>query len=562
MILALLSVTFSSLALRGMDDSIKEHMREVNAFAIAIQGTESGTELGTQIAYQEMLAFERTLPFFLRTPEPSLPLGAPTFGNSLEKDAYRTTLQDYAAGFRNRLDRATKALHTVQFTFQILAFIAILANLYLARTVLRSSDSLLRDISRGVGSLRTLLKDGTLGDEDLAFPEIGELGSFYYDLNQIARMIGFDRTLQEIDIHGNLNLLLAQLHRNIHPFLECDRIALAFITGNGQVTAETAFTTYADIHLYPGFSERLDVTTLAKLTEKQEARIINDLEAYAAGREISESTRLLLAEGVRANIACPLFFKEKCVGFLFVSTREEVTYSRRQADELFRIVNILKHKLYIEFVLQQTIAELANAFVVLMSEKDNETALHIDRMAAYSYLIAKSCAKRNQTIEPRFLREILWFASLHDIGKVGIPDAILLKPGPLDPLETEIMRGHVAIGKRIIGNMDERLQTVLSQSLLGTAVDIIRGHHERFDGTGYPLGLSGTDIPLAGRIVMVADIFDALTSKRPYKPAFTVERSVGIMETEMSNYFDPEVFAAFQDAMPEILKIYDRYREV
>jgi putative two-component system response regulator len=134
---------------------------------------------------------------------------------------------------------------------------------------------------------------------------------------------------------------------------------------------------------------------------------------------------------------------------------------------------------------------------------------------------------------------------MHDIGKIGIPDRVLLKPGRLDADEWVIMRRHPEIGHRIIGQH--------TSPLLKMAAEVALTHHERWDGTGYPAGLRDEAIPLVGRIVAVADVFDALTSVRPYKPAWSVADAVAELERGVGSHFDPRVVAAFLVRLPEIL---------
>ena len=124
------------------------------------------------------------------------------------------------------------------------------------------------------------------------------------------------------------------------------------------------------------------------------------------------------------------------------------------------------------------------------------------------------------------------------------------------------MRRHVDSGISVIRKMNEKMQKIVSTPLMQTAVDIIAGHHEKFDGSGYPRGISGEDIPLAGRIVAMADVFDALTSKRPYKEAFSIETALSIIEGDMKNSFDPEVVSAFKLALPEVRRVYSALKEV
>ena len=140
---------------------------------------------------------------------------------------------------------------------------------------------------------------------------------------------------------------------------------------------------------------------------------------------------------------------------------------------------------------------------------------------------------------------------MHDIGKVGTPDHILLKPGRLTPDEFEIMKRHAGIGAAILDGSPARLLQVGAQ--------IAGSHHEKFDGSGYPRGLAGEDIPLFGRICALADVFDALTTRRPYKPPFSNEKAMDIMQKGRGTHFDPALYDVFLDGFPGILAIQKEY---
>ena len=142
---------------------------------------------------------------------------------------------------------------------------------------------------------------------------------------------------------------------------------------------------------------------------------------------------------------------------------------------------------------------------------------------------------------------------MHDIGKIGIPDAILLKNGKLDPDEWAIMKTHAQIGADILSDGDT--------DLLQMAAEIALSHHEKWNGSGYPNGLSGEAIPISGRITAIADVFDALTSERPYKKAWSVEKSVELIKSESGEHFDPTIVEHFLEVLPKILELKDRYRE-
>jgi len=174
--------------------------------------------------------------------------------------------------------------------------------------------------------------------------------------------------------------------------------------------------------------------------------------------------------------------------------------------------------------------------------KDEDTADHLGRMSRYSAVLAQKYGLHEGEVEL-----VLQASPMHDIGKIGIPDSILLKPGKLTPSEWELMKKHTLFGAKILKDS--------TFELLRAGEIIAISHHERFDGSGYPAGLSGEDIPLFGRICAVADVFDALTSKRPYKEAFSNEKSLEIMGAGRGSHFDPRILDLFFEHFDEITHI-------
>lgn len=175
--------------------------------------------------------------------------------------------------------------------------------------------------------------------------------------------------------------------------------------------------------------------------------------------------------------------------------------------------------------------------------RDCETGAHIERIAHYSQIIAEAYG-----LGPEMCHEIFLASPMHDIGKLGVPDAVLLKPGPLTDQERAIMQTHTVIGYRVLENS--------SSALIELAAKIALSHHERFDGTGYPRAIAGESIPLAARIVSVADVFDALTSERPYKKAWPVPKAVEYLHSQRGTQFDPQVVDAFMHRLPDVLAIH------
>lgn len=178
--------------------------------------------------------------------------------------------------------------------------------------------------------------------------------------------------------------------------------------------------------------------------------------------------------------------------------------------------------------------------------RDEDTGSHIIRMSNYAAAIAEQMGLNENTVEA-----ILYAAPMHDIGKIATPDSILLKPGKLNPDEWEIMKLHTVHGAEILKRP--------GVGFIKFAEIIALTHHERWDGGGYPSGLTGEDIPLVGRIVAIADVFDALISKRPYKKAFSLDRAFGIILENKGLHFDPAVVEAFFNIELKLLSIKDRY---
>ncbi|MFW6313336.1 MAG: HD domain-containing phosphohydrolase [Spirochaetota bacterium] len=378
---------------------------------------------------------------------------------------------------------------------------------------------------------------------------------------QIAATIREDRDIAGEWVFGNLETFVPKLQRALSRIMPCERVAVAFIESDGHVVAESASVLLPEVHLEPGFREPIERTTLGEVAALKRPRIINDLTTHYQQVHQSEGTRLLLREGIRSSLTVPLVIRGRCVGFLFVASTKQDAFTQEHTARAERLVTLLRQNIYFHYLTQQIVAATAGAFVNLMEYKDNETSLHITRMSRYSHAIARRLSNTLPEVTPTMLREILWFAPLHDTGKIGIPEAILLKPGPLTAEERATIEQHVDIGVEVISRMNRDLSRIVDQSLLQTALDIISGHHERFDGTGYPRKLRGSEIPLAGRITAIADVFDALTSRRPYKEPMSVDRAMEIISEGVGSHFDPMVFDAFQAAKQEICDIYETFKE-
>jgi HD-GYP domain-containing protein (c-di-GMP phosphodiesterase class II) len=195
----------------------------------------------------------------------------------------------------------------------------------------------------------------------------------------------------------------------------------------------------------------------------------------------------------------------------------------------------------------------------MMHARDDETGSHLDRMARYARLIALAIADK-YGLSDEYIEQIFIFAPLHDIGKIGIPDRVLLKPGKLDDAERALMMTHAQRGRELIDQM-------LGNFELGDTphIDILRNiaelHHESVDGSGYPHGIRGADIPIEARIVAVADVFDALTSRRPYKPAWSIDEALAALQRLAGFKLDTDCVAALIEHRDKVEEIQAQFRE-
>ena len=178
--------------------------------------------------------------------------------------------------------------------------------------------------------------------------------------------------------------------------------------------------------------------------------------------------------------------------------------------------------------------------------KDNETGMHVIRMSHFAQVLALALG-----FSPAWAEDLLNAAPMHDVGKIGIPDAVLRKPGPLDADEWTVMRRHPQIGAEIIGEH--------AGGVLHLAHTIALTHHEKWDGSGYPKGLAGTGIPVASRIIALADVFDALTARRPYKEPWSIDDTLAHLRAQAGKHFDPDMVEVFIAQLPQLLVIKERW---
>jgi len=305
------------------------------------------------------------------------------------------------------------------------------------------------------------------------------------------------------------------------------------------------------------YHKPFDVVLLAQRMEE-----LNGLEAVRLLKMMDPAVVAIVFSDSQEPGAIREAMKAGAYDYLSVPCqRDELSFAIERALERRRLLEInTHHQRNLERLVSERTRDLLKSFdaaifglAKLVEYRDEETGFHLERLSDISALVARRLAQtdryRNQ-ISDGYVNHIRRSAPLHDIGKVGIPDRILLKPGKLTQEEFEIIKFHPLIGAEAIREIQAKLG---QKRFFNMGMLIAKCHHERWDGSGYPEGLKGVEIPLSARIVAIADVYDALTSERPYKAAMPHEKARSILVEESGRHFDPDVVDAFLGAEPEIM---------
>ena len=371
-------------------------------------------------------------------------------------------------------------------------------------------------------------------------------------------MFEHQHTLHELTQKGSLRDKLTATHTSINetfPFIV--RIAIAIYDPETKVL-KTYLDSSEDINPLAHYQALLeDAPSLKKILEKGRPRVVNDLYTFEKGEH--EHTQRIKDEGYAASYTMPIYNEGVFIGFLFFNSNEKNVFNEsvlRQLDIYGHMISLL---IINEFSSINTLTAAIKTTGNLSHLRDPETGSHLDRMSRYSRIIANALADKYD-LNDSYIEHVFMFAPLHDIGKIGIPDNILLKPGSLNEDERTIMKTHAKKGREMIDSILENFGLINFEH-----IDVLRNiaehHHEAINGTGYPRGIQGDKIPLEARIIAVADVFDALTSERPYKKAWSNEEALSTLKELAGETLDKDCVYALVDNMDKIEAIQKQFLE-
>ncbi len=335
---------------------------------------------------------------------------------------------------------------------------------------------------------------------------------------------------------------LMDLHdrmRSVASLAALTRIAVAVYDQKTDLLRTFIHSSEGDAALTRYVARLSDVPSLAEIAQTGQPRVVDDISHYNSAREHS---RRVIEGGFRSSYTLPLLNRGRLSGFLFFNSPEPGFFSPRVLHQLWPYAQVAAYIATMELDRIHVIQAAVHTVTRIGRERDDETGAHLDRMSRYARMIGE-CLAESHALSDEFIEYLFQFAPLHDIGKVAVPDRILLKPGRLDSEEMGMMQKHVDKGRSIIDMMSESfgLDQVPHIDILRNVVSY---HHESWDGGGYPHGLKGEEIPIEARITAVADVFDALTSNRPYKHAWPNDQAYAFLR-EMSGkkFYPPAVDA-------------------
>lgn len=459
------------------------------------------------------------------------------------------------------LDMSIKSSNKIEIIFCILILllsaVTLKALFHLARFAILPFNQIYKGLSE-IGLYEMPARKG-FSTRKKVMPLLNEVNEMFYKIEDLISLI------QNINTNSSFTEILDFINKTFSSIIPYNYIGVALLNDDKTMLKASYGVSDGKVVGMPenlhGVSFNINETSLGKLIQTGEARIINDLESYTNNKSIKSYNKIILASGIKASITLPLKVSGKPIGIIFFSSINKNVYQEGHMKFLETLASSIaisfQQNTYIDNIIYSSVLALAK----LAEARDTDTGQHLERMKTYSRIIAEILHEHDtyaDEVTLEYVGNIERYSPLHDIGKVGIPDDILLKPEKLNEEEYELMKKHALYGAEVLKNAEDNLNAH-GRSVFDMAIDITVGHHEKWDESGYPYGKGGLDIPLSARIVAISDVFDALTSRRPYKEPFSYEESISIIEQGKGKNFDPNIVELVILNQDKIRKAYDNF---
>jgi len=366
--------------------------------------------------------------------------------------------------------------------------------------------------------------------------------------------------LNQLNSKLSLQEKLVAVHEAISLFFSfIDRIAIALYDNKSQIFKTFISSSGQDAPLVHYESKLTDAPSLKDIIESGKSRVINDLSIFEAGTH--EHTVKIKKQGYGSSYTQPMYHEGKFLGFIFFNSYSKNCFK----PDVLNLLDVFGH--LISSLIINEVSSIKSMLAALRTAnemvhcKDPETGSHLERMSRFSRIIAKDLVNNGKfDFDDKYIEDIFIYSPLHDVGKISIPDKVLLKPAKLDKQEFETMKTHAFRGKQVIDSIIRNFKFE-SFGNINILRNIAQYHHETLDGNGYPEGIKGEEIPIEARIVAVADIFDALTTKRPYKEAWSNDAAYAMLQKLTKDKLDEECVKALMNNKDQVEDIQNLFKE-
>jgi HD-GYP domain-containing protein (c-di-GMP phosphodiesterase class II) len=465
---------------------------------------------------------------------------------------------ELTSAFRNMMEQKLNQITwlnriSIILSFLIAITIFIVVNKKVFKPMAMTVDAFQR-VSLGELSHQVDVSDTTeLGQLTSSFNRLtAKLNSLFGLTNRIYQATNLDEIIKFIYQEFN-SLLPIECVAMLRMDVDKERMTLGHIySKNEQMLRE-------------GDAVLISHPIIQEVLNKNKVISFDDLEEELKKHKGTED---LFADFIRMGMHSMIVFPLNICGdehaLLVFATHKKNAYYNSHKELLNNITAQVSNAFDRTIGMESLVVSAVEGLAKLAESRDPETGDHLVRMSLYSYILAQELYDGGiyqAEYKSSYPRHVYHFAPMHDIGKVGIEDSILLKPGKLTDEEWVEMRKHPTIGADVLRKCEDQVNQS-GYSMFKIGIEIAEGHHEKYDGSGYPLQRKGEDIPLSARIVALADVFDALTSRRPYKEAWPVEKALKLIDEESGKHFDPQVVTAFKSALPKIMEVYDKHKHV